>query len=74
MAINLGLIMDPIGSINIKKDSSFAMALAAQARGWQLHYLEVKDLYLRDGQARARSRDLSSPALTWKRLPASLRN
>jgi glutathione synthase len=56
MSIKLGLIMDPIGSINIKKDSSFAMALAAQARGWQLHYMELGDLYLRDGQARARSR------------------
>ncbi|RLJ18537.1 hypothetical protein DJ030_11110 [bacterium endosymbiont of Escarpia laminata] len=25
--------MDPIGSINIKKDSTFAMLLTAQARG-----------------------------------------
>ncbi|HSQ06089.1 MAG TPA: glutathione synthase, partial [Chromatiaceae bacterium] len=28
----LGIVMDPIGSINIKKDSTFAMMLAAQRR------------------------------------------
>jgi glutathione synthase len=58
MSLQLGIIMDPIGSINIKKDSSFAMALAAQARGWRLYYMEVGDLYLRDGQARAVMKEL----------------
>jgi len=45
--------MDPISSINIKKDSSFAMLLQAQKRGYQLHYMEMADLYLLEGQARA---------------------
>ena len=31
-----GVVMDPIDSIKSKKDSSFAMLLAAQARGWSL--------------------------------------
>lgn len=57
--IKLGLVMDPIESINTHKDSSFAMALAAQARGWQLFYMELGDLYLQDGVARARTRELS---------------
>ena len=56
---NLGIIMDPIGSINIKKDSTFAMALAAQARGWQLSYIEMDDLYIRDGKAFASARKLT---------------
>ena len=30
MAIKLGIVMDPIKSIKIKKDSSFAMLLEAQ--------------------------------------------
>jgi len=51
--------MDPIGAINIKKDSSFAMALAAQARGWELSYMEVGDLYINNGKAYARIRSLS---------------
>ena len=49
MTIRLGVVMDPIGTINFKKDSTLAMLWAAQARGWQLCYLEQRDLYLRDG-------------------------
>ncbi len=40
--------MDPIESINIKKDSSFAMLLEAQKRQWQLYYTQQKDLYIQD--------------------------
>lgn len=57
--IKLGIVMDPISSINIKKDSSFAMLEAAQKRGWQIHYMEMNDLYLYTGEARARTRLLS---------------
>jgi glutathione synthase len=59
MAIEVGVVMDPIGSIKIAKDSSFAMLLAAQARRWPLWYLELGDLYLRDGVAWGRCRALS---------------
>ena len=45
------MIMDPIGSINVAKDSSFAMLLAAQRRGWTLQYLTLNDLQLRDQRA-----------------------
>ncbi len=57
--IKLGIVMDPINSINIKKDTSFAMLLEAQRRGWALHYIEMQDLYLCSGEARARIRRLS---------------
>jgi len=59
MTVRIGVVMDPIGAINIKKDSTFAMLLAAQARGWDLLYMELNDLYLRDGQALARLRPVS---------------
>ncbi|MET0048301.1 MAG: glutathione synthase [Sedimenticola sp.] len=52
MNITLGVLMDPIGSINIKKDSTFAMLLEAQARGWDIQYMEMGDIYLRDDRAR----------------------
>ncbi len=58
MTIKLGVVMDPIDSIKIHKDSTFAMLLAAQARGWELYYLELGDLYLHDGQAWGRLRGL----------------
>jgi glutathione synthase len=54
----LGLLMDPISAIKPHKDSSLAMALAAQARGWLLFYLQMDDLFLRDGRAFARIRPL----------------
>lgn len=57
--IKLGIVMDPIAHINIKKDSSFAMLLEAQRRGYELHYMEMADLYLNNGKARARTRLLS---------------
>jgi glutathione synthase len=57
--IKLGIVMDPITSINIKKDTSFAMLLEAQRRGYEIHYMEMNDLYLRGGEGRARTRLLS---------------
>lgn len=58
MSIRLGVVMDPIGSIKPYKDTTLAMLLEAQRRGWQLHYMEIADLFLRDGKAWARTRDL----------------
>ncbi len=49
--IKLGIVMDPISSINIKKDSSFAMMMEAQRRGWEIHYMEMADLHLDQGKA-----------------------
>lgn len=56
MAVKLGVVMDPLGSINIKKDSTFAMLLAAQRRGWDLWYMELGDLFVLDHRAQARMR------------------
>lgn len=58
MPIKLGMVMDPIDRINIKKDTSFAMLLEAQARDWELHYMELGNLYLRNGKAYAKTRTL----------------
>lgn len=58
MSLKLGIVMDPIGGIKIAKDTSFAMLLEAQARGWELFYMELNDLYLRDGRTHARMRRL----------------
>ena len=58
-SVKLGVVMDPIGSIKPAKDTTLAMLLAAQARGWSLYYLEQADLYLREGETRARTRRLT---------------
>ena len=57
--IKLGIVMDPIHDINIKKDSSFAMLIAAQARDYQLFYMEMHDLALVDGEAVANMKPLT---------------
>lgn len=70
--MRLGMLMDPIGSINIKKDSSFAMLLAAQRRNWEILYLEQSDLFLRDGRVYAQLRALrvQDDAHAWFELGA----
>ncbi len=59
MDIKLGIVMDPIGSIKVHKDSSFAMLLAAQKRGWELFYMEQDDLFLDDSRCHATMQKLS---------------
>jgi glutathione synthase len=51
--------MDPIGAITYAKDSTLAMLLAAQERGFELVYLEQRDLLLRDGVAEGHMRALT---------------
>ncbi len=55
MTVKLGVVMDPIEAINPKKDSSLAMLLAAQKRGWQLYYMQQQDLSVRDGKLHLRA-------------------
>jgi glutathione synthase len=56
--MKLGIIMDPIQGINIKKDSSFAMLLAARALGWDIYYMEMHDLFLAGNKPQAGMRRL----------------
>jgi glutathione synthase len=56
--VRLVVVMDPIDRIKYAKDTTLALPLAAQARGWSLSYLEQRDLRLRDGVAEGRARPL----------------
>jgi glutathione synthase len=51
--IKLGIVMDPISQVKVAKDSSMAMMLEAQKRGYELYYMEMKDLYLEQGECHA---------------------
>lgn len=59
MTIKLGVIMDPIDKIHVKKDSTLAMLWEAQSRGWEIYYFEQNDLFLHNGNAFGNSRRLS---------------
>ncbi|HSF45013.1 MAG TPA: hypothetical protein VLA58_03355, partial [Chitinophagaceae bacterium] len=54
--IRIGFVMDPIETINPKKDTTLAFMLEAQRRGWQLVYLTMGDLCLVNGKAEANLR------------------
>ncbi len=58
MPVRLGVVMDPIASLQYKKDSTLAMLWEAQARGWHLYYFEQKDLFIRDGRAFGHAQEL----------------
>ena len=49
--VRLLVVMDPIASITPDKDSSFAMMLEAQRRGWFITVAELDDISIRDGRA-----------------------
>src|SRR5262245_19565863 len=53
------VVMDPIDEIKPVKDTTLAMLLAAQKRGWELWYAEQRDLWLRDGVAHGRVRPVA---------------
>tara|TARA_B110000444_G_C18840966_1_gene598931 strand:- start:660 stop:1607 length:948 start_codon:yes stop_codon:yes gene_type:complete len=53
MTVRIGVVMDPISTINYKKDSTMAMLWSAQDKGWQIYYMEQADLYLEQGAAMA---------------------
>ena len=59
MSLDIIVVMDPIGSIKIAKDSTFAMLLEAQRRGHRLHYVIPGGLFLRDGVAHAHTAALT---------------
>jgi len=56
---DIGVVMDPLDTINPKKDSTLATMREAQSRGWRVHVMELGDLYLRDGVCHARMQALT---------------
>lgn len=72
-SIKLGVVMDPIGSVNYKKDSTLAMLFEAQARGYRIYYFEQTDIYLDGPQARGNARELRVEAnpQQWYELSAA---
>jgi len=59
MPLDVVVVMDPIGSIKIAKDTTFAMLLEAQRRGHRLLYVTPGRLALRDGRATAEVAELA---------------
>lgn len=50
MGLRMAFVMDPIHLIDIEKDTTFVLMLESQSRGHEVWYLELKDLFVRDGK------------------------
>tara|TARA_B100000686_G_scaffold354757_1_gene466993 strand:- start:9666 stop:10607 length:942 start_codon:yes stop_codon:yes gene_type:complete len=57
--MKFGVVMDPIGSINFKKDSTLAILIEAQSRGHELIYMEPDSLFLREDGAFALTHEIN---------------
>ncbi|KQN15886.1 glutathione synthase [Sphingomonas aurantiaca] len=55
MSLTVAVQMDPLDSINIAGDSSFALMLSAQERGHRLFHYAAEDLNYRDGRVWAKA-------------------
>ena len=58
MTLDVIVVMDPIGSIKVAKDTSFALLLEAQRRGHRIHVASIEDLAILAGQAQVRATPL----------------
>ncbi len=59
MVLKVAIQMDPIESIDVGCDSTFALGIEAQKRGFELHYYLPENMSLRDGLVTARMRSLA---------------
>ena len=59
MGLKVAIQMDPIGTVDIDADSTFRLALEAQARGHALFFYEVPDLTWNGGRIEATGHDLT---------------
>ena len=59
MSLRVAIQMDPVESIDIRGDTSFALGLEAQNRGHELHYYLPDSLTLADGRLKAVCRTLA---------------
>ena len=75
MGLRVAVQMDPLEPINIEGDSTFALMLEAQSRGYQLWHYEVRHLALREGRmaggAAAQRLTAMAQRVKLRRLPGS---
>ncbi|MBR0553416.1 glutathione synthase [Stakelama marina] len=59
MPLTIAVQMDPLETINIAGDSSFALMLSAQARGHTIYHYDVRDLSYSEGRLWTRARPVT---------------
>ena len=56
MKLKMGFIVDPIEQFNINTDTTFTFMLESQARGYEVWYFEIKDIFVKDGRPFCRAK------------------
>jgi glutathione synthase len=59
MQLSIGILMDDITTLKTWKDSTFAMMLAAQARGHRIYYFQQGDLFVEEGEAQVTAQQVT---------------
>ena len=59
MKLRMAFVMDPVGEINTEKDTTFVLMLEAQARGHEVWYLELKDIFIKNARAYGNATELT---------------
>lgn len=62
--MKLGILMDPLLTLNPHKDSTVAMLMSAQALGWTTFYFTPSDVFCREGQSFATVSSITIKKLT----------
>tara|TARA_B100000700_G_scaffold331410_1_gene463913 strand:- start:835 stop:1776 length:942 start_codon:yes stop_codon:yes gene_type:complete len=60
--MKLGVVMDPISSINYEKDSTLSILLESQLRGYDIYYMEPNSLFLSEEGAFAMTCKITAKA------------
>ena len=69
----VAFVVDPLETLNVKKDSTIAMMCSAQRRGWEVYSILLRDLCWMDGKASAFSQEMTiNSAFAESRDPDSL--
>lgn len=58
MTIRCGFVVDPLDDLKPAKDTSVALMLEAQQRGWEVYAIMAGDLFIRDGEVYATMSEL----------------
>ncbi|MAW30021.1 MAG: glutathione synthase [Gammaproteobacteria bacterium] len=72
MTVRIGVVMDPIATINPKKDSTLAMMLAATRRDWSVFVITLDGLHVADGKLKLRGCEIriDTSMTDWSHAPA----
>ena len=74
--MKLAVLMNPLATLDPKKDTTLAILSQAKGLGWDCAYFTLADLYAKEGEAYANLRpiEVAKTMLTWQEKPAHIKS